>query len=125
MPQRTIKYRGKVGGEWWHVTPEDAGWARFWTDVDKSTVGQFTGQTDTNGRQAYEGDIVKAVLLSEPYSTYTTEVTEQVVIDEEGFLAPFFMRVNYEEDWWKDCLKDGFEIIGDVYENPELVRRVL
>jgi len=80
---------------------------------------QFTGLLDKNGCEVYENDIVHATLLD--YGGVRKEVIEQVEID-EGLLAPFYMRVNYEEDWWKDCLPDGFEVIGNIYENPEILK---
>ena len=89
-------------------------WA--WEDVE---LMEYTGLKDKNGQKIFEGDIVKAVL--QEYNEPPREVIEEVIIH-DGFLAPFYMRVNCEEDWWKDCLADGFEVIGNIYEQPELIR---
>jgi len=74
-------------------------------------LGQYTGLKDKNGREIFEGDIVRDL----------NNASSEVMWLEEapGFI--FFNRVT--DDWWApnvDAMRD-YEIIGNIYENPELL----
>ena len=85
-------------------------------DVLPETVGQYTGLTDKNGRKIFEGDIVEG---NSEYFTYTHPYGK-VVYDGGQYLISF-------DDVLEDieCLgawANDVEIIGNIYDNPELVR---
>lgn len=72
-------------------------------------VMQYTGLKDKNGKEIYDGDIVE-----EPGSRY------EVVYHADGF----YMRNMYEPDNILIQLRHGYlhcEVIGNIYENPELL----
>lgn len=82
--------------------------------VDQSTVGQFTGLCDKDGREIYEGDIIVGT-----YKDMGTD-TGLVVFKGCGFKVEI-PNVGDDElvDW--ERYSDSIEVIGNIYENPELL----
>ena len=120
---REIKFRAwdAENKTMWHNSFHIAapGFAWKWREDEKSESGsividwpvmQFTGLKDKNGKEIYEGDILQ-------YS-YSRDTTGKDVITD-----------TYTVEW--DQLKEGVgfalpflnnaEIIGNIYENPELL----
>lgn len=135
---RTIKFRGKRfdNGEWvygyyarlrnefkeWHciMTEKDAsenyikdcnGYNMIYTPVNHNTVGQFTSLYDKNGKEIYEGDILKA--------------------GDVGLLEVRFVRGVFAF-LWDGNLDDEFptgspthewaDIIGNIHDNSDLMK---
>lgn len=70
-------------------------------------VMQYTGLKDKNGREIYEGDIVK-YFRNEGYEFVTTRLGAHGIETQIGFYP--FIEI------------DGHvEVIGNIYENPELL----
>lgn len=76
--------------------------------VDSSTVGQYIGLKDKNGTKIFEGDIVLLKGDEDPY---------QVVFDESCFQV-YSDSVCYVMDNFYDY---EIEVIGNIYDNPELL----
>lgn len=87
---------------------------------------QFTGLMDKNGKEIYEGDIVKYKYLSgfscedEDYKIHGIEQKPKVVEFKDGEFYPK-ETYNYCEDGFYASRYFDFEIIGNIYENPELL----
>ena len=74
---------------------------------------QYTGLKDKNGKEIYEGDVVKADIDGATYITYWEE-------KEIGFR--FRQSNDLNEPYLTVGLPiDDIEIIGNIYENPELL----
>lgn len=83
-----------------------------------SIIMQFTGLLDKNGKEIYEGDIVKTWLNRVSENKYI----HQVVFAKNGFKLQYpHIEDIYEE---LDC-RDNIEVIGNLYENPELLKKNL
>lgn len=131
---RTIKFRGKRidNGEWVYgyysfrfnshriQTIEEFyfnGESSLVHEVEPSSIGQFTGLTDKNEKEIYEGDIVK----QEKWVSVGkyAEATGVVV-----FKSPLF-TVECIGDWHGSNadLNCNSEIIGNTTDNPELLNK--
>ena len=84
-----------------------------WVHCDNGIICQYTGLHDKNGKEIYEGDIVKALISGRwfvgrviyEHSGFTIDVTNNKALE--------FGRRGIIEPWT--------EVIGNIYNNPELL----
>lgn len=80
---------------------------------------QFTGLKDLHGKEIYEGDILKipSGYFGDSFYKESLGIIEYL---EDGF----YPRNPYDKDGttWQDFNWGRTEIIGNIYENPELIK---
>ena len=94
---------------------------------EPDSIGQYTGLTDKNGRKIFEGDILKVKQHGEmglrTCAIYFGEYIDADSVFGDYRCIGFYLKVVDE------CCSIGglldsdfeFEIIGNIYDNPELV----
>ncbi len=87
------------------------------------TPMQFTGLLDKNGKEIYEGDIVTFHAFT--FNGSETEYEGKGIIKYRPDGLCFVIEEKNDFDWMvRDTSQFGeacFEIIGNIYENPELL----
>lgn len=85
--------------------------------VDPDTVGQYIGLTDKNGKKIFEGDILSGQ-LDDLFPT--EESIYEVVWHDYGWHIRNNSGIDTADKEW---IRQYFKVIGNIYDNPELLER--
>jgi uncharacterized phage protein (TIGR01671 family) len=126
---RAIRFRGKSlrGGYWYYGNLFDKdvkGNTHIGTTqcvclcIDPDTVGQFTGLTDSQGHDIYEGDIVQWEKDGMKYVVTFRNGMFYASVEEfnKGIYGGFPLWVLCEKE--QHCV-----IVGNIHDNPELLEQ--
>lgn len=106
---REIKYRcySKKNGMNYNNTYFILALSAHYNGKGEDIFMQFTGLKDNNGKEIYEGDIVR---------TNEAEWIAKVVFEQGNFMC--CDKINGFSAY---CEWEKFEVIGNIYQNPELL----
>lgn len=100
----------------------------FWFDcteheVDPATVGQYTGQKDHDGKEIYEGDILKVtdVMGGTSICPVSFDETNSCFGVEWSFDDFDGLSLGCAIDVWKSEQIE-YNVIGNIHDNPELLK---
>ena len=114
---------------------------RNYVEVIPSTVGQYTGLTDKNGKKIFEGDIIRYADLYD-YNCYLESIDNPEAydnidlgniwtIDEVvygirfGYPAFDLNEHDFETNGLSELSESGqffYEVIGNIHDNPEFLK---
>ena len=104
------------------------------TDATNVILMQYTGLKDSNGEEIFEGDIVKfqgdlmkRIIVVEWQSELKYSTGTKYQCPYFGWIGMYYgRRMNQGENFARLITSDNykrFDVIGNIYENPELVKR--
>lgn len=104
-------------------------------EVIPETISQFTGLYDENGKEIYEGDIVSFKDVGEEGYEYKEGydfTNEATIIYQDGIFTltdfgenenSYYSTNSSKEEILEDILRNGScEVIGNIYDNKELLK---
>lgn len=118
---RKIKFRG------WHTKEKYILEDIDFLDRDDFELMQFTGLYDKNDKEIYEGDMIIKSNKYEDLGLHIVEFANCLDWNYNGFILKNIKSgkyANFSQNniWWSDDKPSNWdEVIGNIYENPELL----
>lgn len=101
---------GWIGKEKDYIIPDYAS-ALYTAEIDPETIGQYTGIVDKYGMKIFEGDIV--------WNDYDNDKGK---VEWDNDMAKFIITFSTFTIDFDNIYGDELDVIGNVYDNPELLK---
>ena len=98
---------------------KEAGLWEIDREGEQFALYQYTGLKDKNGKEIYEGDIVKAISFARWIGVAEYSDENQAFIFDD-----LDKKYRGKSTVFMNQFNDGFEILGNIYENPELLKEL-
>lgn len=93
----------------------------LWSQHDKTIWMQYTGLKDENGKEIYEGDVLGCVSNDDWRRSYYNAKIQVIYNDSKArFEGDRSAKFSHKDI--PDILRKEFAVIGNIYENPELLK---
>ena len=91
--------------------------------IDSSTIGQYTGLTDKNGKKIFEGDIIKYKNTDGiKFNGVALTVIGKVVYNEKNASFAISGKDEIGAKHYDYFPIKNIEVIGNIHDNPELMK---
>lgn len=112
---REIKFRAKKLGsnEWTYGGIANLRNVAIFIEIKSETLGQYIGRKDKNGKEIYEGDVLKGCWGEILWVYYDKDYLQFRAKTKTG---------NNAIDYYGELNK--LEVIGNIYDNPELLEEL-
>ena len=107
----------KYGEIIYHIAPFVRNGSIEGVEVEPASIGQFTGLLDKNGKEVYEGDIVRYRWTDERFRKNPRYTILDIQYSDRG--ASFEAGGIYYEKLRSQKL----EVIGNIHDNPEILKK--
>ncbi len=96
-------------------------WSYVSNEVIPETVCQFTGLTDKNGKEIYEGDVLRITITDAiHFHNVLSTSTESVEFQNGCFGVVYGLHRDFTK--FDGFHNTTFEVIGTIHDNPELIK---